>query len=159
MSNVESFLRIHGAIPSDNYSSLEKTTDEQTEAKQTIEDIINRRSEAAEQLESDKEKNAKCFAHQKASTATPEQVAERTKALLTLMKEGGLGGLFTDAPHSVRTLINNFHRMQKKFANVCLLVVEESNRLNSKQAKSKFTGIARLKETLTMIAQSTSQAY
>ena len=157
MSNVESFLRLHGAIPSDDFSSLEKTNDDETEAKLTIENVINRRSEAAEQLEGDKEKNAKCFGHQKASTATAEQVTERTKALLKLMKDRGLDQLFIDnAPPSIQILVNNFHKMQKKVANVCLQVVEEIDRLNCKSAKSKFTGIARLKESMTLIAQSTS---
>ena len=76
------------------------------------------------------------------------------------MKERGLDEVFIDdAPPSIRILVNNFHKMQKKVANVCLQVVEEIDRLNRKSAKSKFTGIARLKETMTLIAQSTSQAY
>ncbi len=44
-------------------------------------------------------------------------------------------------------------------ADVCLQIVEEIDRPNSKSAKSKFTGIAKLKETIQIIVQSTSTAY
>ena len=48
MSNIESYLRIHGAIPSDDFSSLDKTTDAKTETKHTIESVINHRTANAE---------------------------------------------------------------------------------------------------------------
>ena len=76
------------------------------------------------------------------------------------MKDLGLDDVYMDAaPQSIKILVNNFHEMQKKVADVCLRVVEEIDRQNRASAKAKFTGIAELKKTIKIIAQSTSNAY
>ena len=69
MSNIESYLRIHGAIPSDDFSSLDKTTESKTETKHTIKSAINHRTANAEKVEGGTEQNEKCLGHHKASTA------------------------------------------------------------------------------------------
>ena len=53
MSNIELYLRLHGAIPSEKFSSLETTTDAKTETKHTIESALLQRTANAEKVEGD----------------------------------------------------------------------------------------------------------
>ena len=130
-SNVESYLRIHGAIPSEEFSSFDTTTnDVKAETKHTIGSTILEHATNADKVEGDTEQNAKCFGHHKASTATAEQVMERTKALVKQMTDRGLDGVYIAiAPQSIKILVSNFLRMQKKVADMCLRVVEEIDSL------------------------------